>query len=88
MIYFLNGLTGDRLMFPQKENQAAIRINFIIGIICPSSFKYKDTRDAKYQERAEIKIAKQDMDSPPPTNTSELHLYSGTILTECLLNAD
>lgn len=58
MIYFLNGLTGDRLMFSQKENQAAIRINFIICIVCPCSLKYKDARDAKYQERAEIKIAK------------------------------
>lgn len=75
-------------MFSQKENQAAIRINFILCIVCPSPFKYKDARDAKYQERAEIKIAPQDMDPPPPTNTSKLHLYSGTILTECLLNAD
>ena len=45
-------------MFSQKENQAVLKINFIICIVCPSSFKYKDTRDAKYQERAEIKIAK------------------------------
>lgn len=44
-------------MFSQKENQAAIRINFILCIVCPSPFKYKDARDAKYQERAEIKIA-------------------------------
>ena len=74
-------------MFSQKENQAVLKINFIICIVCPSSFKYKDTRDAKYQERAEIKIAKQDMDPPPPTNTSKLDLYSRTILTEYLLNA-
>lgn len=45
-------------MFPQKENQAAIRINFIIKALYVQVLLNIKTQEMLNTKRAEIKIAK------------------------------